>query len=845
MERSLQNIILKEKGESLAYTPVNGGSGETNYPCRKNRKEHASYLKKQLECAWNDAMNETETVAFTTVRDGVYLQFEGKSEYDLITKSLEDVRQHVRLLNVSEDDKIKRATVYVPAAKKDFFLKKINKYAENETGSDVITTIEKINNAMVESLWIGRKENIPKDISVWCEIWLRYEVNEQPEEIVNSFYQLCSELEIEYKEKKIIFPERIVALVKTNFKNLKQLMLASGNLAEIRKLNTPVSFYTDMPAWEQKEWVDELEKRLDTSKRSNTSVCLLDTGVNNAHPLIKDVLKDSDMHTVNVARGVDDRKGHGTEMAGIATYYDLQEKLESMSAVEVYHYLESVKILNNPDDNEKELYVAITQQAAYIVETENPNSNRTFCMALTAAESDVSEWGVPTSWSAAIDSLLAGVGDGGEDDKKRLMCISAGNTSIQEVANAEDYLAAVRLHSVENPGQSWNAITVGAYTDKIAITKKEYKNYSPVVPKGGVSPFTSSSIMWKKSKWPVKPDVVFEGGNLGYNPKEKFLNGYSELEDLDMITTCKDFMIGKSLVATNMTSPATAQASWMLANIWHKFPQLWPETVRALLIHSASWTDEMVRRFIPNGSVTKNDYRNLLRVCGYGVPSLEKAVYSAQNSVNLIVEDELQPFIKKGNSTPTSNEMHLHNIPWPASILESLGEATVRMRVTLSYYIEPGPGQIGWKDKYRYPSCGLVFDVNNPTESKEEFKKRISKAMREEGDNGNIVANSSEKWMLGAQNRNVGSVHSDIWEGTAVDLSNSNYIMVYPTTGWWKLRTNQKKYNNKVRYALVVSIESPENDVDLYNEITTAIKNKSVTETKIPRKKKKEQKENS
>ena len=85
----------------------------------------------------------------------------------------------------------------------------------------------------------------------------------------------------------------------------------------------------------------------------------------------------------------------------------------------------------------------------------------------------------------------------------------------------------------------------------------------------------------------------------------------------------------------------------MLANIQHNCPNLWPETIRGLLVHSATWTDEMLRTFIPASYVTKNDYRNLIRVCGYGIPNLERAVYSARNSVNLIIEDELQPFVKK------------------------------------------------------------------------------------------------------------------------------------------------------------------------------------------------------
>ena len=105
--------------------------------------------------------------------------------------------------------------------------------------------------------------------------------------------------------------------------------------------------------------------------------------------------------------------------------------------------------------------------------------------------------------------------------------------------------------------------------------------------------------------------------------------------------------------------------------------------------------------------------------------------------------------------------------------------------------------------------------------------------MLDESEDKSTVSNDSDRWLIGSQKRNVGSIHSDIWEGTAIDLSQSNYIMIYPTTGWWKLRTNQKKYNNKIRYSLVVSIEAPETTVDLYNEITTVIKNRAVVKTEI------------
>lgn len=38
MKRSLQNILIKEKGESLTYVPVNGVGGTPNFPPKKNAR---------------------------------------------------------------------------------------------------------------------------------------------------------------------------------------------------------------------------------------------------------------------------------------------------------------------------------------------------------------------------------------------------------------------------------------------------------------------------------------------------------------------------------------------------------------------------------------------------------------------------------------------------------------------------------------------------------------------------------------------------------------------------------------------------------------------------------------
>ncbi|MCK4982147.1 MAG: hypothetical protein KAS17_04435 [Victivallaceae bacterium] len=141
------------------------------------------------------------------------------------------------------------------------------------------------------------------------------------------------------------------------------------------------------------------------------------------------------------------------------------------------------------------------------------------------------------------------------------------------------------------------------------------------------------------------------------------------------------------------------------------------------------------------------------------------------------------------------------------------------MRVTLSYFIEPGPGEIGWQDRYRYASHGLRFDLNSPTESKNQFLRRINAKSRDD-DNGHPgTSSASEHWILG-QARDKGSVHSDIWQGSAAELAASNLIAIYPTIGWWKERAHLERWNRKTRYSLIVSIYTPEQEVDIYTPVS-------------------------
>jgi len=120
----------------------------------------------------------------------------------------------------------------------------------------------------------------------------------------------------------------------------------------------------------------------------------------------------------------------------------------------------------------------------------------------------------------------------------------------------------------------------------------------------------------------------------------------------------------RPFTTTGETSTATALAARLAAQILADRPQLWPETVRALIVHSAEWTPAM-RAHLAGGKIV-----DLLRRYGFGVPSLDRARRSLDNDVTLVIERSLQPFRTVGSEFKCE-DMVLHRLPWPRAILRS------------------------------------------------------------------------------------------------------------------------------------------------------------------------------
>ena len=817
MEKNLPHLTITDFDQKIFTTAK---KPRIPPPRRReiDRKTHSTYLKQQLEQAWIEAKNDA--VVYHTTRKGVYLEFKGEANYNLITKSLEsiskkDPQSSIRLLNVRTENDTIYATVFTPKSKHHILTNKIINYASKDTpkgkpqNAPFIESIANIRKALeVESFWLDHKTLIPTDEPEWCEVWL----SSHQLEIIDRFKELLREQQINSTDGVIRFPERAVKIVYANRTQLETITRLSDDIAEYRRAKETAAFWLDQNNKDQGEWVATILERLEVAPGSDVAVCILDTGVNNGHPLIAPILKSEDCQSVDPSWGTHDHDKHGTLMAGVSAYGDLQKILTHDEIIQLKHCLESVKILPPNGATEPKLWGYVTAQGIYKAEVQSPEKNRISCMAITS--DDTRDEGRPSSWSAELDQLCSGAGD----NTKRLFIVSAGNITAWDTANT--YPDAQLTDSVHDPAQSWNALTVGAYTELDVITDPTLKGHKSIAPAGGLSPFSTTSCIWN-DKWPIKPEILMEGGNSIAG-----IDGVSIDEccpDLSLLSTHYDPQTAH-FAPFNMTSAATAQAAWFAAQIQAEYPNYWPETIRGLMVHSATWTDTLKQQFLENES--KTAYKQLLRICGYGVPNMERARYSASNSLTLIAQSELQPFDKKETgSSYRTKDMHLYELPWPKDALQSLPPTTeVEMRITLSYFIEPGPGEIGWQDRYRYASHGLRFDLNSPGESKDELMHRINAASRDE-DNGHPGTSSpSDYWVLGSQARDKGSIHSDIWKGSAADLALSNLIAVYPTIGWWKERAHLDKWNSKTRYSLVVSITTPTQNIDIYTPVETQIR---------------------
>ncbi len=804
-------------------------------PARDN-VTHGNSVKSQLERIRGENEQKRGNDDTDDAPSPISIEVRSEPGYILNLDSLENKAKGIEVACVRTEGDIQIATIQVPEGALTHFLKATESYINEETegtvktppkpkNQDLVARISELRLATLRSFWTDEESDFPDPtVSIWWEVWVR-KLGGQSIWDAFSLSARSDRVGLVVGVDTIDFPDRVVGIV---YGTAEQMMTSAELLdmiGEVRKAKENPADFISMTPRDQAEWVRELLPRIGPPGSDAPSVCLLDGGIV-ANPMIAPAFSMDDAHCYDPNwTKADSTEQHGTEMAGVILYGSaLADILQDSSPYQLRHRLESVRILPpKPLVNEPRLYGAITSQAVSRVEIGTPTRPRCFCMAITT---DGKDRGKPSSWSGVLDQICCGV----MDNNPRLFFVSAGNTDPDE---RHKYPNSNDTESIQDPAQAWNVVTVGAYTSLSLYDQKDFPNYEPIAPPGDLSPSSTTSLVWD-NQWPFKPDLVLEGGNQII---EKGTNNVADPDDMAVLTT-SHATGGRLLVGFRDTSAATAQAARMAAILQAEYASLWPETVRALLIHSSEWTDSMRRAF----GDKKIDHMSRLRRYGYGVPNLEKALYSAKSSLTLLIQQTIQPFTKEEGTIKTK-DMGIHPLPWPKDHLADLGDQTVTLRVTLSYFVEPKPGRRDGfaKHRHRYQSHGLRFEVKRPTETEDFFRKRVSMAARGEEETYQAVGDTSG-WELGPQLRTRGSVHSDWWTGSAADLANCGLIAVYPVSGWWR-ESKSNDWSKESRYSLVVTIRTdpvpvklslfPPLEVDLYTPVEEVIKASVQTRTDV------------
>ncbi|ATE66869.1 S8 family peptidase [Rhizorhabdus dicambivorans] len=736
--------------------------------------------------------------------------------------NLERQREGTRqAAEIVDENGVRRIALFVPDDMRDAFAQVFEDYTNgelSEKGSPPKKTrvepIEHIRAARLQSFWRDVPEALPEDpqAQMWWALWC---FNDRTDRVLASAAMLG--LHVGNPDTFLRFPETTVIPAYGRRASVEMLLFATAGISELRRASdSPLVFTRDLKE-DVPAFIDDLAERVTWPGNDAPAVCLLDTGVNRAHPLIEPALSPEDLMAIDTDWGGDDHEhgaGHGTGMAGLALHGDLVGPLAGNQPIQLKHRLESVKILPPPDlpDNDPHSYGPITQSAILLAEINNPDRDRVFCMAVTNEGRSGSD---ATAWSAAIDQAAAGAesDDPENPPPRRLVLLSAGNipdnSAAAEIADADVFPA-------EDPSQAWNALTIGGYTEKTGIGEAGYDTWSPMAPVGAASPYSRTSFLWDTSQSPFKPELVFEAGNRALSPSGT--EAVAGLDSLSLLTASR-LVDQKPLDAFWATSAATAQAARMAAQLTAAYPQYWPETIRALMVHSARWTGHMGQ--LVAQCATKRDKADCLRRFGYGVPDLGRAMASAVDDLALVAQNTIRPFRMEGGSV-RFNESHIYQLPWPRDVLEQLDNTRVRLKVALSYFVEPNPSFATNLDPARYQSFGLRFDLKRSRETLGNFNRRNNA----EGYDRNAPRAANEindGWLFGERQISSGSLHVDIWEGPAVELAARNALYVHPISGWWRERKSLGRYDKEARYALVVSLETPTVEVDLYTPVAALV----------------------
>lgn len=505
-------------------------------------------------------------------------------------------------------------------------------------------------------------------------------------------------------------------------------------------------------------------------------IVVLDSGIAENHPLLKPAIGDAQSFIPGFPAS--DTEGHGTHVAGIALYDDVEACLTAGSFVPELR-LFSGRILDDNGENDTGF---VENQIAEAVQYFKTNYG---CKVFNLSFGDRRKpyHGGHIRGLAVMLDILA-------REEEVLFVVCAGNFDGTETVPQDwlkeypSYLTSDDAHLFD-PATALNVLTVGSLAryDQ-SFYSQRYPNDPAVVPIARhrqPSPFTRSGPSVNGA---VKPEVVSYGGNMGFSIQSR---GFTDI-GLKELSTSNGFASGRLVEERRGTSQAAPHVAHLAAKLLGELPQASPNLLRALLVghakHHESW-----------GNLLENE--KLWQICGYGEISSECLFRSTEHRVTLIAEDTIE-----------DRKHHFYAIPVPESFYDGPNRAR-EITVALAYSPAVRTTRIDYKSSriefklFEAPSLDAAVAAFNANTSSKECPS---------------ISELKLKQNINATSRSKGTVQACTWKlSRMTDNRHANrpYVVVTRTDNVWGRDVSAERE----AYALVVCLSDKEGqDVRLYTQ---------------------------
>jgi hypothetical protein len=521
-------------------------------------------------------------------------------------------------------------------------------------------------------------------------------------------------------------------------------------------------------------------------------ILIIDSGIMSGHPLLNTAIGDSQSYLDG--RSPVDEAGHGTAVAGVALYGDLQQCIDGMEFnPELWIYSARVCDENGDYDKEKLPETQLHDAIEYFVG--HYENIRVVNLSIGDLEEVHRSEGKQFRLAAAIDELAFDY-----KDNNIMFVVSAGNyknskTGMEyideEIASRyPSYLLDDPNVKIIDPATSALALTVGS----LALGHgSAYEWHRPTL--AGFEEFPSPfTRVGPGVNGMMKPDLVEFGGDL------TFERGSGPVTDpsIGVITAEKDFLGEGLLTIENGTSFSAAKISYLAAKLWKELPDASSNLIKALLVASARIPElkppPLDSLYLKGCSAEEQS--KLLNIYGHGLPNLDRA-FPISTRVLLIDERKLK-----------LNDIAIYEIPVPTEFYRGTGRRIIS--ITLAF--DP-PTR---KTRKQYLGATMNFHLFRDVAVEEVKQKYAEMEISDTDEEGTLP--DEIPLIPGASLANKGTIQKRMWVlDRKRDIIDSLKLVVICSDKW----VNNEEYRQK--YAVVATVEHREM-VGLYNMMEVRVR---------------------